>query len=309
MSRISQYRRRAVRGSSVAAWVAALCLIVSVLVAPGAALAKGVQRIVSLGPSVTEMIYALGLQDRLVGVTEWCTYPPEATKTKAVVGGIVDQSISIERVVALQPDLVLSLEQMQMATHQQLRKLGLPVVTVQPDTIDNMLSTIALIGDKTGTQQKANALVAKIRDGLAAAQAMAAQLRGDRPVPQVYYELWGEPLMTASGSTFIGELFRLAGANNIFDDAHGTYVQISAEAVLAANPQYIFAPDEHGAVTNLDLIRGRPGWATIQAVQDGRIHFVDGDLIARPSPRIAQAVVHIAQLLFGDTSQASSKGQ
>jgi len=119
--------------------------------------------------------------------------------------------------------------------------------------------------------------------------------------PTVFYEVWHEPLMTAGPSTFIGQMIELAGGRSIFDDVSEEWPQVSAEAVVERNPAVILGPDSHSDQLTADAIAARPGWSEIDAVQNGRIYLLDGDMVSRPGPRLAQALEEMAKALYPDS--------
>ncbi len=254
------------------------------------------QRIVSLAPSNTEILFAVGAGDQVVGVTQFCNYPPEA-KTREQIGGFSAKTISVEKIVALKPDLVLSAGKIQQPVIEALEQANIPVVALDPQTFDDVYAGILTVGQLTGHEKEAGTVVTQMKDRIAAVQARVKDIPADRR-PSVFWEVWDEPLMTAGPTTFTGQMIELAGAANIFSDVKEQYPQVSAEEVISRNPTAILGPDSHADALTAEKVKARPGWGNIQAVQDGRIYLIDGDIASRPGPRLADGVEAIAEALY-----------
>ncbi len=254
------------------------------------------QSIVSLAPSNTEILFAVGAGDQVVGVTQFCNYPPEAT-TREQIGGFSAKTISVEKIVALKPDLVLSVGKIQQPVIESLEQAKIAVVALDPQTFDDVYANILLVGQLTGHEEEATKVVAQMKDRIAAVQARAKDVPADQR-PSVFWEVWDEPLMTAGPTTFTGQMIELAGAANIFSDVKEQYPQVSAEEVISRNPAVILGPDSHAEALTTEKVKSRPGWGDIQAVQDGRIYLINGDIASRPGPRLADGVEAIADALY-----------
>ena len=256
------------------------------------------QRIVSLAPSNTEILFAVGAGDQVVGVTKFDNYPPEA-QTREQIGGFSAKTISVEKIVALKPDLVLSVGKIQQPVIDALEKTEIPVFALAPKTFEDVYANILAVGQLTGNEAQAAQLVAQMKERVAAVQAKIADVPQDQR-PTVFWETWDEPLMTAGPSTFIGQMITLAGGKNIFSDVQDQYPQVSAEEVVSRNPAVILGPDSHGKAMTPEKIKARPGWSNIQAVKDGRIYLIDGDIASHPGPRLVDGLEMIAQALYPD---------
>jgi iron complex transport system substrate-binding protein len=249
------------------------------------------QRIVSLAPSNTEVLYALGLGDRVVGVTEYCDYPPEA-KLKPKIGGFAN--IDLEKVVGLNPDLVLATNIHAPSVVPELEKRGITVVVVEPKNVDDVLSKIAFVGKITGTSDTAVPLTAQMKTRL---DVVAAKIATAKNKPRVFYEI-DKSLYTPGPGSFIDDMIVKAGGVNVAADAKGSYVQLSPEAIIAQDPQVILLGDMNFGETP-DSVKARPGWANISAVKTGRIvPITDENVVARPSPRIVEGLELIARALY-----------
>ncbi|HAP43657.1 MAG: hypothetical protein A2087_14445 [Spirochaetes bacterium GWD1_61_31] len=258
---------------------------------PGKAL-----RVVSLNPAMTEIIYAAGAGSRLVGNTTWCNYPAEAAAVSKI-GGYSAQSISIEQIVALRPDLVLGEAGSVTELADAMENAGLRFAAVNLRNFEDIYQAISLVGRIAGDQTVAANLVASLRQRVANVVARVAGLsRQQRPV--VYYEVWHEPLMTAGPNTFISQIITTAGGINCFADVDTDWPTISFEAIVMRNPTVIMASDTHGVNVSNDRLALRPGWSALTAVRTNNVALIDGDIISRPGPRFVDAIELVAARLF-----------
>ncbi|NNJ11827.1 cobalamin-binding protein [Chloroflexales bacterium ZM16-3] len=254
------------------------------------------QRIVSLAPSATEILFAVGAGPQVVGDTSYCNYPPEADALPEI-GGFSAKTISIESIVALSPDLVIGGSTAQASVADALEAVGIPTLIFDPTTFEDVYSNIQQVGYVTGHAQDAAAVVSSMQDRIAAVQAKVAGIPTDQR-PSVFYEVFDEPLMSAGPGTFIGQMIGMAGATSIFADATEAYPQVSAEAVVDRDPAVIVGPSSHGDKLTPDQVSARPGWANISAVRAGRIYLIDGDMASRPGPRLADVLDALVAALY-----------
>ncbi len=248
--------------------------------------------IVSLAPSITEILYALGLGDRVAGVTEFCNYPPEA-QTKPKVGGFAD--VNMEKLLALNPDLVLVSSLHISQVLPELEKLGLTALVVDAHDLPQVLESIELVGKVTGKEKEAKALVDDMKKRM---DAVAKAVEG-RKKPRVFWELSSD-LWTVGPGSFVHDLIVRAGGENI---ATGQpYLQITSEAVISADPEFIFLAD-HPYGESAENVAKRPGWDKITAVREGRVIELTQeqvDITSRPGPRIVDALEFVARTLHPD---------
>lgn len=244
------------------------------------------ERIVSLAPANTEMLYALGLGDSVVGVTTFCDYPAEAA-TVEQVGDFAGPNV--EAVTAVDPDLVLVTAGVQADQVAALEQLGAVVLVVDPMTLPDVYRDIELIGRVAGARQAAVELVASIK---ADVQAVADAVEGRAPVT-VFFEIGQDPLFTVGAGTLIDELVSLAGGVNVVGEEG--YVAFSPEQVVSADPQAYLAT--HSSGSSADTIASRPGFDSLAAVEGGRVAVLDDNLVSRPGPRVAQGLRLIAEAL------------
>ena len=278
--------------------VLALLALILLPAATGAAAAAPPRRVVSLAPSLTEIVFAVGAGNRLVGVTQYCDYPA-AAKALPKVGGMEDGSIDFERVLQMQPDLVLAIGEDQQTAVDTLRRLGAHVEVIPSQTVEDALSAITRVGELLRTREAAARLRGGLERRIARVQAAVGALPAERR-PRVFFEVWDRPLMTATRDTLAGRLIELGGGVNIFAGLSGRYVEVSPEAVLERNPQFILAPDQHAQAVALESLAKRPGLSQVDAVKHGRVRLFNGNLISRPGPRIAEALERVGHALHPD---------
>jgi iron complex transport system substrate-binding protein len=252
------------------------------------------EKIVSLAPSNTEIAFALGLAEQVVGVTDFCNFPPEA-KTKPKVGGFADPNL--ELILELGADLVLA-----GSLHEefipQLEERGIPVLVLAPASLEDLYSSIVLVAEASGKTDRGEALVAEMKKRVENVQTVLSALSDEEKVT-VFYEVYSDPLMSVGAGTMIDEIITLAGGNNIFGDLAEQYPQVSAEAVVERQPQVVLFPDYHGsAEIMLEQLAGRAGWQNIPALREGRVFTVQDDLFSRPGPRVVEAIEQAAALFY-----------
>lgn len=240
------------------------------------------ERVVSLVPSVTEVIFALGAQGKLVGVTTFCDYPPEA-KAMPKVGDF--SNASLERIWSLKPEVVFATMPEQNSIVQKLQNLGLRVFCIQPESVEGTLGSVVKVGAVLKETRAADSLVAHLRAGLG----HISRLVGDIETVKVYVEITTSPLMTATENSFVGELVALAGGENI---ARGPkpYIVMNSERIVTENPQVILIAHP---VSTPEEVKTRIGWERIAALRSDRVHRVNPDLVLRPGPRILEGVLEL----------------
>lgn len=255
------------------------------------------QRIVSLGPGITEVLFALELGDKVVGVTDYCDYPEEAL-AKPKVGGF--STPSLETIIALDPDLVLAADIHYPDLVSQLESKGLTVIVLDPEDIDGILANIELMGQITGTEEGAAQLMSNMTQRI---EAVVAKTR-DAQKPRVFYVIdASDPTKpwTAGAGSFIDALIGLAGGENIAATA-GQWTQFSLEALVDADPEIIFVDARHGEAFVPDF-EGLSGWKEISAVRVGKLYLIDGDLTSRGGPRIVEGLEAMATFIHPELFQ------
>ena len=244
------------------------------------------RRIVSLAPSSTEIVYALGAGDRVVGVDQYSDWPPAAA-TVPRVGS--DLAPSVERILALKPDVVfVATSANSRELPGELERLGIRVVISRIETLDDLWRDIVQSGDAIDKHDAAAALVEKLRARLAAAHARVAAL----PPVKALVVVWADPLTVAGGHSFVDDVIRAAGGDNIAGDSAQPYPQYSVERMLARAPEVIVVGSHKGGPSLAPLV----AHTSLPAVKNGRVHSVDGDLLFRPGPRLVEGVELLARL-------------
>jgi iron complex transport system substrate-binding protein len=252
------------------------------------------ERIISLTPNNTEILFALGLGERVVGVTTYCDYPEEVSQ-KARIG---DLQGNVEEIVALEPDLVVAKAVLNEDIVSKLRKLDVPVLCVDPESIDGVYRSIELIAKVTGTDSNGDKIISEMKAKISDVQQKVAEIPEEERL-KVFIEVGNDPLYTAGGDTYVDELVRLAGGINIASDITG-YQMYSLETVVKCNPDAILAADSYYVDVKAEINK-RPGWDTVKAVQKGHIITdIDTNLVNRAGPRSAIAVETVAKALYPD---------
>jgi iron complex transport system substrate-binding protein len=258
------------------------------------------ERIISLAPSNTEILFALGLGDKVVGVTDYCNYPVEATE-KPKVGGF--NTVNIETVVSLTPDLILATHIHSKTIIPALERLNFTVVALSPDTLSMVIDDIELTSDITGTQKESMKLTADLNKRIDAVKSKTDNLPQEQK-PRVLYLTWHDPLMTAGKGTLADDVITTAGGINIAGDITGNK-SISLETVIDRNPQVIVASVGMGSGEDLpwQYVNNESRLRTTDALTHSRVYKIDGDLIHRSGPRIVDALEIMAQFFHPELFQ------
>jgi iron complex transport system substrate-binding protein len=256
--------------------------------------ARAPTRIVSLAPNLTEILFSLGLDERIVGVTSDSDYPPAAAQ-KSTVGRFWQPNI--EAVIALKPDLVVALNlQQQRSLTGRLARMGYKCLTLDISTVDDLFVALSDAAGATNRAEQAERVMNSMKAKMAAVR---DKTRGRNRV-RVLWVVQREPLRVAGRNTFINELIELAGGENAIGQTLHAYPPIGGEQVIASAPQVIIEPTMGGDDMSQQRIQAASFWrryATVPAVADGRIHVIDGDLVSRLSPRLADGIETIAKCL------------
>jgi len=255
------------------------------------------QRIISIAPANTEILFALGLGDRIIGDTTYCNYPAEAVN-KTKVGGFSNPDI--EKIIELRPDVVFAAPIHETTVIPQLENLGIKVVAIAPKTISETYDAIELVGNVTGVQNSADILVENMKAKINAVTSLVANL-SYKERPNVFYIVWHDTPMTAGGDTLPGQLIELSGGKNIFASLSG-YKTVSIETVLAGEPQVIIAGIGmgSGADAPLQWARNESRFQGTEALTDGKVFSINTDLAGRFGPRIVDALYEMLRLIHPD---------
>ena len=276
-------------------WTMALALVVSV----------ASQRIVSTAPSFTEILYALGLGDRVAGVTIYCRYPEEALGKPKV--GTYEQP-DVESVLALRPDLVIT-QQSPVSVAGQLRALRLNVLDVELDGLESIYRAIAQVGQAAGVGAKGKALVSSLRGQLAAVRRRTDGM----PRRRVMFVVGRTPgaiseLIVVGRSSYLNELFEIAGGDNIFRSSIAAYPKVSMEEVMGRNPEVIVDMGEMAQTVGVTDAQKKAvvtlwkQYPMLEAVKRGRVFAVASDIYVVPGPRVAEAAREFARMFYSETN-------
>ena len=255
------------------------------------------ETIVSLQPSNTEILFALGVGDKIVGATDYDTYPAEALEIERVSDSV---AFNAERITELNPDVIIAYTIGQEEALQLLEDTGLKVFVIESATsFEDVYEDIEQLATVMGIEEKGQEVISSIQDTI---QGVQERVKSATPLKKVYYEISPSPDIYTTGSkTFQQEILAAASVDNVFSDQEG-WISVSEEDVTVKNPEIIlttanYLDDAPGE------IKSRAGWDKIQAVQNDSVFLVDGDVISRPGPRIGEAVELIAKTVYPELFQ------
>ena len=256
---------------------------------------KAPQRIVSLAPSNTEILFDLGLGDRVVGDTIYCDYP-DAAKSITKIGGYSD--IDIEKVVSLNPDLILVEDIHKAEVIPALERLGFKVYALVPHNLNEIMNSVSTIGRLTGANNEAKTIVSDMQKRIKTITDKTAKLTAIQK-PRVLYVIWQDPIMSSGTDTPIYDMINKAGGTNVAPDDTG-FPTISLESVIAADPQVVICNVDNsytGGDAPLVFMQTEPRLKTIAAVVNGKVYGIDASLTNRPVPRIIQGFEWMAAMI------------
>jgi len=247
------------------------------------------ERIISLMPSHTEILYALGLGDKIVGVTAFCDYPAEALEVEKI-GDYM--GTNFEKIIELEPDLIVNYGQLDDDASKIYSDAGIPVLSFLPESIDEVIDTIKQIAAATDTVKKGDSLVKSMEEHR---DEIVAKVQGATKV-RVFYEIWHDPLMAAGAGSFMDGLITLANGDNVASDAEGAYANYDIEQLVENNPEVYLTADDLPEKT-VESISARPGYENITAIINGDVHLLDGNITSRPGPRIVEGLEIVARAI------------
>jgi iron complex transport system substrate-binding protein len=257
------------------------------------------EKIISVAPSCTEILYAIGAGDKVVGVTIYDDYPYDfaawiAADNMTSIGDFTTPNMEV--ITSLDPDLILASGGVQEDDVNTLRDYGYKVLVLDPTSVDGILNNIELVGNATGKQAEATALVNNLTSRINAVTEKVA----NAAKPKVYYETYYETTSswTIGGEAWQNELIEKAGGTNVFGDQPTDYYQYQVEALIDRNPDVIVLPAEGmgtGTQAGIDAVKARPGWDTMNAVQNDRIYQINPNIIERAGPRVVDAIEQMAE--------------
>jgi len=295
--------RRSLLLAFIPVLAAAALLLMSGKATPPSAPPETTLRIVSLAPSVTEILFALDMGDEIVGATKYCDYPAEAQRI--LRAGAMGKP-NVEVVLSLHPDMVIGVNLSDDGI-VILRKTGIPVHDLKMTNFEEMFDGIRTIGKITGKSARADEIIAEMQREFDAVAAQNAATPA-RQRPKVFIEIWHNPLKTAGGTSFMDEVVQRAGGVNVAHDLAQPYPTIGPEHVLAWNPDVILLGHLGQGADTVSQLRGRIGWSGIAAIKTGRIITdIPSDHLQRPGPRLVKGVKALALRLRGEAAVPAQK--
>ncbi|MFA5373862.1 MAG: cobalamin-binding protein [Candidatus Omnitrophota bacterium] len=262
---------------------------------------SGAPRYISLAPSTTEILFALGLDDEIVGVSTYCNYPEEA-RSKTKIGDFSHPNM--ETIISLRPDYIFGTGLEQLPAIAELKKIFPHIYVADPATVGDLLKTINDIGALTNRTKEAQRLLRKMFEDIETVNVLVQSIPQDKRV-KVFVEIWHEPLMTAGKGSFIDELITMAGGINVAHNVVRPFCNYSAEKVISLDPECIIMTymDKEAP---LKLLESRFGWGQIKAVKDKRVfNDIDPDILLRPGPRITDGLKEIFKRLYPQNAEIS----
>jgi iron complex transport system substrate-binding protein len=244
------------------------------------------QRIVSMNPATTDLLFAVHAGPRVVGRSKWDLYPDSARRVPSLGDALRP---SVESVLGARPDLViLYASEDNRPAYDRLRDAGIGVVALRIDRIEHFDRAARLLGRLTGNPEAGGHVADSVQRTIARVRAATHGL----PRPRVFWRIWDAPLITIGRGSFLSQLVDIAGARNVYEDIASPSQQVTFEDVVRRDPEFVLVGPEGGEIVARD-----PAWRAIRAVREGRVRIVDTTLVGRPSVRLGEAAVHLAQLL------------
>lgn len=244
------------------------------------------QRIISLNPSITEILFSLKLDDKIIAVTNNCDYPPRA-KTKTKIG---DMSLNYEKIISLQPDLIVAEGSIFKESLNKLKAMNMPVFIVKCDNIEQFKNSFLLIGQKTGKYQLALKLVKDFETKLNKIKSTSKNIKNK---PRIFVEVWNQPIMTAGKGTFFNDIINIAGGINIAEKLNKSYPVVNTEFLIKNNPDIIIL-----TTSKPEDIYRNAALKNINAVKNKKVYMINPDIISRPTLRLADAAEQIQGWIY-----------
>lgn len=271
------------------------------------------QRIVSLAPSITPILYELGVGDKIVGLTSYDDYPYNFTAwfeagNMTCVGGF--STPNLEAIIGVQPDIIFTSD-VNTETIPRMRELGFKVVVLSAESVEGVYRDIQIVGDATGAGAKATETINELRQQISAIQEKIAAAEITEK-PTVYYEVYysTQGIMTAGSATWLNDVITLAGGVNIFADQAAEFPYTSSEVIIARNPTVIILPTNMGTGTpsygSVADVKARDGWYAIDAIKNDRLYVIDQNIMSEPGVLIAEQVQAVAECLYPQLFNSSS---
>lgn len=262
-------------------------------------------RIISLSPSNTELLFALDLEDQIVGVTNYCNYPP-AAEQKEKIGDFNANSISLERIASLNPDLVVTGAGFHQSVIEALDRLNITALAIEPESFQGIYDDIEILGKVCNRRTQAEQLISTMRSRVETIKKQANAAQADPPL-KVFYQIWDDPISSTGNVSFIGEMMEMVRVENIFAELDAGYAPVSEEVLIQKNPDVVLVPEYHGGGQDRNKIMNRNGWSNINAVKNNRIVFLPDDEVSRYGPRIVDGLEAIFSACYPEKSEAQEQ--
>ncbi len=248
---------------------------------------KDPKRIISLSPATTEILYSVGAEGKIIAVTEDCNFPENA-KTKEKIGKF--GNISYEKILLLKPDIIFATKDMGK-TLDGLKRYNFPIIATDTQNINDIFDNIETLGKFSNNQSKSKSNVALLKQKLLKINERNLKIKLK---PSVFYVVWNDPIMTSSENSFIGDMIKIAGGNNIVKNIKQPFVKYSIESLVSKNPDYLIIPNSTFKKTNLKIFP----WNKLKAVKNNKVIIVDDDRYLRPGPRIIDSIEELQEKLY-----------
>jgi len=260
------------------------------------------EKIISISPNMTEVLFAIGAGENVIGVTTFANYPQEATKVDKI-GTITEPNI--EKIISMEPDLVIASSVNKKETVERLRELGINVAGFEAVSVNKAIENIKRIATVTGYQEKGDKITAEMYIKIAEIRNLVDEKLKINERPKVFYEIWNDPLFTAGANNFIDDLIHMAGGFNIGRLAEGSWPQYNLEKLLIENPDvYVSTPHSADMEISKEQIKNRERFQPISAIQNDRVYILDQDIINRPSPRLVQGLALLTKAIYPELTEA-----
>ena len=258
-------------------------------------------RIISLSPNMTEVLFAVGAGDNVVGVTKFADYPEEATKVD-IIGSITEPNI--EKIITMEPDVVIASSVNKMETIERLKELNVKVAGFSANNVDMAIENIKTVSKLTGNEETGQEIVTEMYIKIGEMTNLVEDHLKNNEKKKVFYEIWNDPLYTAGKNNFIDDLINMAGGINIGRLAEGQWPQYNLEKLLLEDPEvYISTPHSADREVSKEKIKNRDQYQSISAIKNDRVYVIDQDILNRASPRLVKGLALMTKAVFPELSE------
>ena len=260
--------------------------------------AKSYNRIISLTPATTEILFELGLDEEIAGVSTFCNFP-KAAKGKEKVGSFSNPNI--EKIIMLKPDLVILTGMEQAEIKSILKKCNIDYIVSYPKSINDLLKSIKRIGTVLSRERQSRKLIKKINGTVSRIEDKIKNITLSKR-PKAYIEIWHDPIMSAGSNSFVNDMIELAGGVNVANSLKRAYSKIDPEHIIYNNPDVVILAYMKNDRWVKNEFSNRVGWSSVSAIENKRVYAdIDPDLILRPGPRIGEGLIELYMRLYEST--------